>query len=291
VLFNGAEQILGGEYSNIKTPVDRKLNALSERLLPLCEDVTVVGVSEGTSLSYYLKKNKIKSNHNALTSCNSEQIRFENITFKTICPSKETLNKLKAEWHEILNDEGIKRKIINNSHALAFETYINSLKESYCENIAADTFTDINLIADFDYEKDSSLANESSLAFLVEDENSSILMLGDCHAEDVIAWLNKNKISKLEVDAVKVSHHGSKKNINKELVKRLNCNTYLISTNGKIFNHPDMETLAVIAKYSSKNKTRIVINNLIEHISEKQIKAFYDFNGTEVIMNQKEINL
>ncbi|MGK0235725.1 MAG: beta-lactamase superfamily II metal-dependent hydrolase [Psychroserpens sp.] len=291
VLFNGAEQVLGGEFSDIKTPDDRKLRALSERLVPLSEEESVIGVSEGTSLSYSLKKNKIKSNETALVSNDSEQIDFDGLTLKTICPSKETLNKLKAEWLEALNDEGIKRKIINNNYALAFETYINSLQNIYSNNIAADTLTDVSSLADFIYKKDSSLANKSSLAFLIEDKDSSILMLGDCHAEDVIAWLNKNKISKLAVDAVKISHHGSKNNINKELVERLNCDTYLISTNGKIFNHPDLETLAVIAKYSTKKNNRIIINNLIEHISEKHIKMFYDFNRTELILNQKEINL
>ena len=291
VLFNGAEQILGGEFTDTKTPDDRKLSALSERLMPLSEEESGIGVSEGTSLSYSLKKNKIKSNPSALNSNHSEEIDFDGLTLTTICPSRETLNKLKAEWFEALNDEGIQRKIINNNYALAFETYINSLQESYSENVAAEKLTDIGSLADFNYKKDSSLANESSLAFLIEDKDNSILMLGDCHAEDVLAWLDKNNISKLEVDAVKISHHGSKNNINKELVERLNCDTYLISTNGKIFNHPDLETLAVIAKYSTKKENRIIINNLIEHISEKHIKMFYDFNRTELILNQKEINL
>jgi len=291
VLFNGAEQILGGEFTDTRTQDDRKLSALSERLMPLSEDESGIGVSEGTSLSYSLKKNEIKSNPSALNSNDSEKINFDGLTLSTICPSKETLNKLKAEWLETLNDEGIQRKVINNNYALAFETYINSLQESYSENIAADKFTDIGSLADFNYKKDSSLANESSLAFLIEDKDNSILMLGDCHAEDVLAWLDKNNISKLEVSAVKISHHGSKNNINKELVERLNCDTYLISTNGKIFNHPDLETLAVIAKYSTKKNNRIIINNLIEHISEKHIKMFYDFNRTELILNQKEINL
>jgi hypothetical protein len=260
-------------------------------LKPVDDEEVKIGVSEGTSLSYALMDNNIKSNEEALVSCDSNLISFDNITLKTISPSRETLRKLKAKWLEVLDEEGIQRKIINNNHASAFETYVSSLKESYYDKISAETITGVNSLADFDYVKDKSLANESSLAFLIETPKNSILMLGDCHAEDVITWLDKNKISKLEVDAVKVSHHGSKNNINKELINRLHCDTYLISTNGKIFNHPDLETLAVIARYSTKKNNRIIINNLIEHISEKHIKMFYDFNETELILNQKEINL
>lgn len=291
VLFNGAEQVLGGTFSNDQTPDDRKLSALSERLMTLCKGENVIGVSEGTSLSFSLKKNEIKTNESAQVSNNFEKISFGSLSLKTVSPSRETLEKLKFEWLETLNEEGLRRKIINNNYALAFENYINSLQENYSLNIVAEKFNSVSSLADFDYKKDNSLANESSLAFLIEDETSSILMLGDCHAEDVINWLDKNNILQLEVDAVKISHHGSKNNINKRLVERLNCDTYLISTNGKVFNHPDMETLALIAKYSKKENNKIIINNSIEHISEKHIKMFYDFNKTELILNQKEINL
>ena len=36
------------------------------------------------------------------------------------------------------------------------------------------------------------------------------MMLGDTNCETVIDWLNNKAISCLSVDAIKISHHGSK---------------------------------------------------------------------------------
>jgi beta-lactamase superfamily II metal-dependent hydrolase len=47
---------------------------------------------------------------------------------------------------------------------------------------------------------------------------------------------------------VKVAHHGSKRNTSPALLKLLCSPTYLISTNGDQFDHPDKECLAQILK-------------------------------------------
>ncbi|TOM21659.1 MBL fold metallo-hydrolase, partial [Vibrio parahaemolyticus] len=93
-------------------------------------------------------------------------------------------------------------------------------------------------------------------------------MLGDCHAENLLTWLDNNELNTIDVDAVKLSHHGSKKNINTELIERVITENYIISTNGKVHNHPDLETLAIIAKKSKSNLKKIYINYSIDHIPD-----------------------
>ena len=56
-------------------------------------------------------------------------------------------------------------------------------------------------------------------------------------------------LQRLSLDAVKVAHHGSKHNTNKELLESLESPSYLISTNGDQFKHPDKECLARIIKF------------------------------------------
>jgi len=50
-----------------------------------------------------------------------------------------------------------------------------------------------------------------------------------------------------------VPHHGSKYNNTTGLIKKLNSRFYLVSTNGKIFHHPDPECIARIIKYGGPN--------------------------------------
>ena len=53
----------------------------------------------------------------------------------------------------------------------------------------------------------------------------------------------------LRLDALKIPHHGSKHNNPVSLFKKLNCRRYLVSTNGKRFEHPHVEAIARIVKY------------------------------------------
>ena len=103
--------------------------------------------------------------------------------------------------------------------------------------------------------------------------------------------MNQNGLNNLELDAVKVSHHGSKGNINKYFLENIICNNYLISTNGH-HKHPDFETLARITKFSKKENTKIYINNSISKITEDVIKAFKEYEkGSEIIMNERQITI
>ena len=101
---------------------------------------------------------------------------------------------------------------------------------------------------------DASAANGSSIAFLVEFAGKSCLFLADAHADVIAASLRRlleaRQCQRLQVDAVKVAHHGSKYNLSEELLALLDCPNYLISTNGDIFQHPDEEALALIVARS-----------------------------------------
>jgi hypothetical protein len=54
---------------------------------------------------------------------------------------------------------------------------------------------------------------------------------------------NRN-LGRLTVDALKLSHHGSKNNTSSELLDLLVCKHFLFSTNGTKHDHPDPECVA-----------------------------------------------
>jgi hypothetical protein len=88
---------------------------------------------------------------------------------------------------------------------------------------------------------DKSPANGSSIAVLASYNGKSCLLAGDAHSSTLAAGIRRlvPPGERLELDAFKLSHHGSQANINEELLDAVRCSRYLVSTNGAIFQHPD----------------------------------------------------
>lgn len=126
-----------------------------------------------------------------------------------------------------------------------------------------------------DLTKDSQLANAASIAFILRSDEFSVLMLGDCYPQNVEAYLRGKGWSEdhpLEVDFVKVSHHGSRNNTSNGLMDIIKCNKFIISTNGGDgrYAHPDRETFAHILCHPKRNKEERIhfyLNYSLEEIT------------------------
>lgn len=89
---------------------------------------------------------------------------------------------------------------------------------------------------------DTELPNGSSIALLVEYDGRRVLLAGDAHPDTLvrsIAPLARAEGGRLRVDLFKVSHHGSRGNVTRELVELLDCRRFAISTDGTRHGHPD----------------------------------------------------
>lgn len=142
------------------------------------------------------------------------------------------------------------------------------------------------LAADILYESDKSEANGSSIAVLAEYDKKKVLLAGDAHAEDLYESIKRlvgqKKNKKLKLDAFKVSHHGSKANINRELLEKIHCNRYLFSTNGggKRRQHPNREAVSRIIKFGSEN-AELIFNYKTEYNEiwdEQRLKKDYGYS-------------
>lgn len=107
--------------------------------------------------------------------------------------------------------------------------------------------------------RDSSFANGSSIMLLAEYEQHALLLAGDAHAPDIAAalkrLLDERKLSStaFPVDAFKLPHHGSAKNLTQAVLERVDCNCYLVSTDGSGRpRHPDHQALLRILRYSRR---------------------------------------
>ena len=92
---------------------------------------------------------------------------------------------------------------------------------------------------------DQSPSNASSIALLLSDGEKRILLLGDAHAEVICETLaHSGPGRKLEIDLLKMSHHGSQANTSADLLSKIQCKRFAFSTNGKIHFHPDQIAIA-----------------------------------------------
>lgn len=121
---------------------------------------------------------------------------------------------------------------------------------------------DINVLAASPLKRDTKEANGSSIAFILEYNGRRALFAADAHPDLLLQNLQRSMLEKgekLKIDAFKVPHHGSKNNISKELLECIDCPTYLVSTSGSQFHHPDYAAVAKILKFGGSRK-KLVFN-------------------------------
>ncbi|WP_169304341.1 ComEC/Rec2 family competence protein [Pedobacter frigoris] len=105
----------------------------------------------------------------------------------------------------------------------------------------------------------SDIFNSSSIAMILNTFDLKLLLLADSRPEIVIAELQRLGYSannKLKVDYVKISHHGSINNTSNDLLDLIDCDRFIISTNGGSGKHhfPDREVIARIIHHPERVK-------------------------------------
>jgi beta-lactamase superfamily II metal-dependent hydrolase len=128
---------------------------------------------------------------------------------------------------------------------------------------------------------DTSKANGTSIAFILEYKGKKYLFLGDAHIDLVVDSLNKlyTPDEPLVVDFVKLSHHGSIRNINKDFLSLIRTNQFVILANGnKSHWHPDKETLVMIIDYyrDYSKKISFIFNHELQSIFKDAFPLFKD---------------
>ncbi len=143
------------------------------------------------------------------------------------------------------------------------------------------------------YKRDGSLNNKTSIAFILDYKNEQkFLFLADAHIEIInqsLKDLGYSKTNRLKVNFVKLSHHGSKHNINNDFLDLIDTTKFVTLTNCSKFEHPDKETYSLILKNSFfQNKCIDFIFNYEKAFKNK----FLDIDSQEycyTLKTKKEI--
>jgi beta-lactamase superfamily II metal-dependent hydrolase len=194
------------------------------------------------------------------------------VKITVLSPTKEILNSLYENWPEISLHDLKDSSDVNVSATLEEENNQLSLKDlakipySPQKTITADIF------------------NSSSIAMLIETKDCALLLLSDSRPEIILEALRKYKFSssnKLKVDLVKISHHGSKNNTSNEVLDLIDCDTFVLSTNGgdARSKHPNRETIARIIYHPERNldkQRKIFLNHSISEVTRRKGRILLD---------------
>ncbi|MCL7762824.1 MBL fold metallo-hydrolase [Polaribacter sp. Z014] len=172
-------------------------------------------------------------------------INIKGLEFTILSPTVE----IKDKFYEVYEKEkvSLNQENLEVNISLSIAEYSKSLKE-------------LNKI---DFKPDSSINkdiyNSSSIAFVLKCPDVNLLLLADSRAEIItkrLKELGHNIESPLEVDYVKISHHGSLNNTSQELLSLIKSSNYLISTNGGTASHkhPARETIARIVHKTNRDE-------------------------------------
>lgn len=174
-----------------------------------------------------------------------QKIVYDNLSFIVLGPTTENLVNLRNDWDEWL---------------------VNRIQE------IDDGRFDLTALSD------DSRPNLSSITFLAKADNITMLFTGDARTDHIIEGLKKRKLLKygrLHVDLLKVPHHGSDRNSDREFYEKITADTYVISADGK-HDNPDYATISWIVEEAHKQNREIDLVITNETSSTKKILRDYD---------------
>ncbi|MFP1625489.1 ComEC/Rec2 family competence protein [Streptomyces sp. 5K101] len=143
---------------------------------------------------------------------------------------------------------------------------------------------DVDALAATPFKRDGSPTNPTSIGLLFEFEGTRIVFTGDADDPRLVASLRPRAEAeggRLRIDALKVAHHGSAKNLSNDLLGLLDCGRYLISTNGRVHGHPDDIAIARILKHGGARKD--LVFNYRERAANWDLDSLRDEFGYRVL--------
>lgn len=169
-------------------------------------------------------------------------IKWDDISITVVHPNQQRLEELQTKWDKDLQ----------------------KAKEKGDPSISIASIID----------PDTSPFNLSSIVCLVKAGKKTMLLTGDARADDILEGLKLNKMldkkGKLHVDILKVPHHGSSRNQDKEFFEAITAEHYVVSADGAHHN-PDADTLQMLI--DAKIKGTLYLTNQDGKLGLKKVVA------------------
>lgn len=180
--------------------------------------LVLASVPEGRDLRKLLDALKLGGNppFKGLVRGGRKPVKLDNLKLTVVAPAEKELKSLQKDWNEKL------KKILDKERDAETAAFV-----------------------------DRSVANLSSIVALAEADGKRILLTGDGRGDHTLKGLEEaglmDEEGKIELDVLKMPHHGSVRNVRLDYFERIRARHYLISADGEHEN-PDVETLKLISQ-------------------------------------------
>jgi beta-lactamase superfamily II metal-dependent hydrolase len=197
------------------------------------------------------------------------------LSYRQAFQVEEQICKFNLLWDKLLTDEsetfkvgGFKVKCLSPNKQIT-DSYSND-KGAYLSSITGGDWSknlkDLDKYIS-DKRLDTSMPNQSSIVLEVEGDGFKALLTADItpdRLEKVLSDLfNKNENNLLNYSFFKLPHHGSHRNITLDILSKINCNKYIISTDGNNHYLPNKKTILKVLKQKNdtNNKYQFYFNH------------------------------
>lgn len=296
------DNIWHNSYRHIKGLIDElnlnnfngktELKGLSGKsyLKEIVEDRHEISAEQGSALGALILKGNYKwnseFNNKAVSIDNLNTIQVdENTTIRLLSPNNQKLSKLKRLWKKELYKKSFMIPEDDANYDDAFEFLIAQEKEKKILIKKDVSKGDLNIeeLSNIEFDEDTSVSNGSSISFVFEKNYKKLLFLADSHPTLILESLKMHYSEKdfpIEFDVIKVSHHGCVTNTSKKLLEAIDSKNYIFSSNGSMFGHPHIETIARIINRKSDFIRNLYFNyppKFINKIDKYSLKEKYLF--------------
>lgn len=192
-----------------------------------------------------------------------DTIALGTITLKVLGPFATDLRTLRKEWNNWLRDNRTAVKSIRERASVDERRLMNSELDLALAPLQSAS-SQLGAIELANAEKlgnrnKVTAPNLASLMFLAEEAGQTLLLTGDGHAKDIIRGLDHNHAldshGKLHVSILKVQHHGSEHNIDRNFCDTISADNYLFCGNGEHSN-PELDVIKLIHDRRMANDNR-----------------------------------
>ncbi|HAS42392.1 MAG TPA: hypothetical protein DCS93_18080, partial [Microscillaceae bacterium] len=249
------ESIKGGSYLKEVTEGEKKVSA-----------------KQGSSLAGLILDGKYSWNAEfdgkAISTNNKKIVELaDDIKLILLSPDDEKLERLQKTWKKELRKKGYLKNLPNNvffDDAFEFMTAKQKSKPVLKEKkVSGSRIPDVKTLLQSKFTEDTTSANGSSVAFIIECSGKRLLFLGDAHPNIIVQNIKEvypEESLPIQFDLIKISHHGSWANNSPDLFKTINSKVNIFSTDGEKHGHPDEESLAVLISSKTDETRKLYFN-------------------------------
>lgn len=227
-----------------------------------------IGVKEAIHVRDYLREHSKTPEDDV---CYPQTIDIEPFKFTILSPTADTLEQIKASWEKKESKLSADPKPIGNH--------------------PDDKHRSIEELSKMQFFADNSLSNKSSIAFVLRLAGKALLLTSDSNPRTLassIKGIGYSEESPLFLDLMQVSHHGSSKNTDEELLSLIACQNFLVSTNpvnGDNFPHKESLSRIVTSAHKRDCKNGVTFHFNYDHPSLRKM-----FSAEEIAKYQIKCN-